>query len=99
MAAPQTAVQPDKDDQKPAASKRDTVAKPMTEKQKKKQEDKLRKELETPYRKWMNEDVAYIITDEERKAFKRLSTDDERENFIEAFWLRRSYPRYRRERI
>ncbi len=69
--------------------KRDTVAKPMTAKQKKKQEEKLRKELETPYRKWLNEDVAYIITDEERKAFKRLSTDDERENFIEQFWLRR----------
>jgi GWxTD domain-containing protein len=93
IAAPQTATQatptPAADDQKPASSKRDTVAKPMTEKQKKKQEEKLRKELETPYRKWLNEDVAYIITDEERKAFKRLSTDDERENFIEAFWLRR----------
>jgi GWxTD domain-containing protein len=93
LAAPQTATQATPqaatDDQKPAGSKRDTVAKPMTEKQKKKQEEKLRKELETPYRKWLNEDVSYIITDEERKAFKRLSTDDERENFIEAFWLRR----------
>jgi len=93
LAAPQTATQAapqsDKDDQKPSASKRDTVAKPMTEKQRKKQEDKLRKELETPYKKWLNEDVGYIITDEERRAFKRLSTDDERENFIEAFWLRR----------
>jgi len=93
LAAPQSATQPapqaDKDDQKPAASSRDTVSKPMTAKQKKKQEDKLRKELETPYRKWLNEDVTYIITDEERKAFKRLSTDDERENFIEQFWLRR----------
>jgi GWxTD domain-containing protein len=85
LAAPQS----DKDDQKAAVSSRDTVAKPMTAKQKKKQEDKLRKELETPYKKWLNEDVAYIITDEERKAFKRLSTDDERENFIEQFWLRR----------
>ena len=61
----------------------------MTEKQRKKQEEKLRKELETPYKKWLNEDVDYIITDEERKAFKRLSTDDEREEFIEQFWLRR----------
>jgi GWxTD domain-containing protein len=72
-----------------APAQRDTVSKPMTAKQKKKQEDKLRKELETPYRKWLNEDVTYIITDEERKAFKRLSTDDEREQFIEQFWLRR----------
>jgi len=69
--------------------KRETVSKPMTDKQRKKQEDKLRKELETPYRKWLNEDVTYIITDEERQAWKRLSTDDEREQFIEQFWLRR----------
>ncbi len=95
--APQSDNQSDKDSQKPAASQdaqkpaaqKETIAKPMTAKQKKKQEEKLRKELETPYRKWLNEDVAYIITDEERKAFKRLSTDDEREAFIEAFWQRR----------
>jgi GWxTD domain-containing protein len=89
IAAPQEA-QPDKSDQKAdAPAARDTVSKPMTAKQKKKQEEKLRKELETPYKKWLNEDVTYIITDEERKAWKRLSTDDERENFIEQFWLRR----------
>ncbi|HLY20756.1 MAG TPA: GWxTD domain-containing protein [Bryobacteraceae bacterium] len=72
-----------------AAPARETVAKPLTEKQKKKREDKLRKELETPYRKWLNEDVVYIITDEEKTAFKRLATDEEREQFIEQFWLRR----------
>ena len=68
---------------------RETVAKPLTEKQKKKKEEKLRKELETPYRKWLSEDVGYIITDEERAAFKRLQNDEEREQFIENFWLRR----------
>ncbi len=68
---------------------RETVAKPLSEKERKKKEEKLRKELETPYRKWLNEDVAYIITDEERAAFKRLQTDEEREQFIEQFWLRR----------
>ncbi len=68
---------------------RETVAKPMSEKQRRKQEERLRKELETPYRKWLNEDVTYIITDEERKAFKNLQTDEERESFIEQFWLRR----------
>src|SRR5579883_3524301 len=68
---------------------RETVAKPLSEKEKKKKEEKLRKELETPYRKWLNEDVAYIITDEERAAFKRLQNDEEREQFIENFWLRR----------
>lgn len=71
------------------AQGRETIAKPLTAKQKKKQEAKLRKELETPYKKWLNEDVIYIITDEERQAFKRLNTDEEREQFIEQFWLRR----------
>ncbi len=41
----------------------------------------------TPYRKWLNEDVPYIITDAERATFKHLKTDDEREQFIEHFWL------------
>jgi GWxTD domain-containing protein len=43
----------------------------------------------TPYRKWLNEDVAYIITGEERAAFERLQADEEREHFIEQFWQRR----------
>ena len=77
------------DKKKADSSQRETVAQPMTEKERKKKEEKLRKELETPYRKWLNEDVAYIITDEERTAFKRLQTDEEREQFIEQFWLRR----------
>lgn len=68
---------------------RETVAKPMSEKERRKREEKLRKELETPYRRWLNEDVLYIITDEEKKAFKNLQTDEEREQFIEQFWLRR----------
>jgi GWxTD domain-containing protein len=71
------------------AQGRETIAKPLTEKQRKKREAKLRKELETPYKKWLNEDVVYIITDEERTAFHRLNTDEEREQFIEQFWLRR----------
>lgn len=68
---------------------RETIAKPLSEKERKKREAKLRKELETPFRKWLNEDVFYIITDEERTAFKRFQTDEEREQFIEQFWLRR----------
>ena len=69
--------------------KRETVAKPMTDKQKRKAEDKLRKELASPYNKWLDEEVRWIISDEERTAFKRLQTDDERQAFIEQFWLRR----------
>jgi len=45
--------------------------------------------LETAYTKWLNEDVLYIITDEERAAFEALQTDEEREHFIEQFWKRR----------
>ena len=74
---------------KKAPAKRETVAKPLTEKQRKKKEAQLRKELETPWKKWLNEDVSYIITDEERKAFKQFATDEEREQFVEQFWLRR----------
>lgn len=68
---------------------RETIAKPLSDKERRKREEKLRKELETPFRKWLNEDVFYIITDEEKTAFKRLATDDEREQFIEQFWMRR----------
>lgn len=50
---------------------------------------KLEKELDTPYKKWLNEEVPYIITDEERSAFLQLQTNEEREQFIEAFWQRR----------
>jgi GWxTD domain-containing protein len=72
-----------------ATPQRETVAKPLTEREIRKREEKLRKELMTPYRKWLNEDVAYIITDEERAVFKNLQTDEEREQFIEQFWMRR----------
>src|SRR5579862_7950798 len=68
---------------------RETVSRPMTEREKKKNEEKLRKELETPYKKWLDEDVVWIISDEERKSFKQLQTDEERQAFIESFWLRR----------
>src|SRR5436309_11683454 len=77
------------DNSKKASEQRETVAKPLSAKEIKKREEKLRKELLTPYRKWLNEDVTYIITDEERGVFKRLQTDDERESFIESFWMRR----------
>jgi GWxTD domain-containing protein len=72
-----------------SAQPRETVAKPLTDKQRKAKEARLRKELETPWKKWLNEDVSYIITDEERKAFKQFATDEEREQFVEQFWLRR----------
>jgi GWxTD domain-containing protein len=72
-----------------SAPPRETIAKPMSAKERRRRQEKLRKELESPFKKWLTEDVAYIITDEERTAFKRLGTDEERESFIEQFWLRR----------
>jgi GWxTD domain-containing protein len=56
----------------------------------KEREKSLRNETSDRYlKKWLHEDVDYIITDEERAAFKRLTTDEERYQFIEQFWLRR----------
>src|ERR1051325_869191 len=52
-------------------------------------EKKKKEELKSVYKKWLDEDVNYIITDEERKAFKALKTDEERDQFIEQFRLRR----------
>lgn len=49
----------------------------------------VKPELKQAYKRWLDNDVAYIITKEERKAFMSLQTDEERENFIENFWRRR----------
>ncbi len=50
---------------------------------------KTTKETAEIYQNWLSKDVKYIITSEEKKAFKALKTDEERENFIENFWRRR----------
>jgi GWxTD domain-containing protein len=50
----------------------------------------VRQELKGAYKTWLDQDVSYIISDEERKAFKTLSNDEERDAFIENFWLRRN---------
>jgi len=67
----------------------DPLKRAPSEKQKKQQKRNLNIELSKTYKKWLNEDVVWIITDEERAAFKQLSNDEERDNFIEAFWQRR----------
>lgn len=59
-------------------------------KAKQKSERDLYKELNSQYKKWLDEDVVYIITPEERRAFLHLQTNEEREQFIEAFWQRRN---------
>src|SRR4051794_26009431 len=55
-----------------------------------KSDKQLYKELASPYKKWLDEDVSYIISDDERKLFLKLQTNEEREQYIEAFWQRRN---------
>ena len=74
FAAPSGLAQKSKNDQRQDPSEKPRNVKP---------------ELKKAYKDWLDKDVAYIITDEERKAFKKLETDDERERFIEEFWRRR----------
>ncbi|MGA8871243.1 MAG: GWxTD domain-containing protein [Candidatus Acidiferrales bacterium] len=57
---------------------------------KQKSDSELKKELESQYKNWLDQDVVYIITPEERHTFLHLSTNEEREQFIEAFWQRRN---------
>ena len=68
----------------------DPLKRQLSDQEKFKQRKEVREELKGPYKKWVNEDVHWIITDEELKAFKSLSNDEERDNFIENFWLRRN---------
>jgi len=68
----------------------DPLKRERSDKSKVKSQNELRKELKGPYKSWLDNDVAYIISDEERGAFKNLSNDEEREAFIENFWLRRN---------
>ena len=67
----------------------DPLKRPLTDKQKKANSKALKQELSATYKKWLNEDVRWIITSEEMSAFKQLSNDEERDAFIEQFWLRR----------
>lgn len=70
------------------AQKADEPAK-LSKKEENRRLQRLRKELRGPFKRWLDEDVRYIITPEERKAFIQMATDEERENFIESFWMRR----------
>ncbi len=88
LAAPTYAQQqqaPDPNTQIPIPAENQKLTKEQKQKMK-----KTLKELEGPYKSWLNEDVVYIISPEERTAFLQLETNEEREQFIEQFWLRRS---------
>src|SRR5580658_5825149 len=72
-----------------AGDQSDPLKRSLTQEQKKKNSKALKQELSGTYKKWLKEDVVYIITPEEVSAFKALSNDEERDQFIENFWLRR----------
>src|SRR5437667_3320854 len=79
--------------QKKSDPKKEEVKKQQDAKKKEDPKDKARsralEDASKALKKWIDEDVAYIITNEERSTWKNLKTDEERESFIESFWLRR----------
>jgi len=85
--APTTAQQEAKDQAPVPAT---SIGPQKLSKEQKKKMGRALKELDSQYKQWLNEDVVYIISPEERTAFLQYSTNEEREQFIEQFWLRRS---------
>src|SRR6516164_11862 len=74
----------------PQAQEPDPLKRPRSDEETRKAQKAVRQELKGAYKTWLEQDVSYIISDEERKAFKNLSNDEERDSFIEQFWLRRN---------
>jgi GWxTD domain-containing protein len=68
----------------------DPLKRQLSDKERFKQQKELHQELSETYKKWLDEDVRWIITDQEKKAFLSLSNDEERDAFIEQFWRRRN---------
>ncbi len=74
----------------PTAEKPDPLKRRLSDREERDRIKNTRAELKGEYKKWLDEDVRWIITDEEAKAFKSLANDEERDQFIEQFWLRRN---------
>ncbi len=74
----------------PGQDEPDPLKRERSDNEKIKARREVGKELKGAYKTWLEQDVSYIISDEERKAFHNLSNDEEREAFIETFWLRRN---------
>jgi GWxTD domain-containing protein len=73
-----------------AGQEADPLKRERSDKEKIAAQKAVRIEIKGAYKTWLEQDVSYIISDEERKAFKTLGNDEEREAFIENFWLRRN---------
>jgi GWxTD domain-containing protein len=74
----------------PVTEQPDPLKRRLSDRQEREQHKAIKAELKGEYKKWLDEDVRWIITDEEQKAFKSLANDEERDQFIEQFWLRRN---------
>jgi GWxTD domain-containing protein len=74
----------------PTVEKPDPIKRRLSDNEKFTQQRALKQELHGVYKQWLDEDVRWIITDTETKAFKQLSNDEERDAFIEDFWQRRN---------
>jgi GWxTD domain-containing protein len=74
----------------PVAEKPDPLKRRLSDHEERDRRKATVAELKGEYKKWLDEDVRWIITDEEQKAFKNLANDEERDQFIEQFWLRRN---------
>ena len=68
----------------------DPLKRPIDAKRKRANAKSFKHELSKEDKDWLDKDVRWIITDDERKAFMQLSNEEEREKFIEAFWDRRN---------
>ena len=88
VCAPRVSAQGESPTQQPDQTDKKTAK--QAAKQRSKRDKDLFNELDSQYKKWLNEDVIYIISPEERSSFLHLSTNEEREQFIEAFWQRRN---------
>jgi GWxTD domain-containing protein len=71
------------------AQESDPLKRPLSRKQQKANQRRPKGEIDGHHRRWIEDEVPYIITPEERAAWTQLSNDEERDKFIEAFWLRR----------
>ena len=74
----------------PTEEKPDPLKRRLSDREERGRRENTKKELKGEYKKWLDEDVRWIITGEEEQTFKSLANDEERESFIEQFWLRRN---------
>jgi GWxTD domain-containing protein len=74
----------------PIVEKPDPLKRRLSDREERERVKNTRAELKGEYKKWLDQDVRWIITDEEAKAFKSLANDEERDQFIEQFWQRRN---------